>query len=214
MYEAARKEMVAKLVKAGYIKTPRVRNAMETIPRHVFVPDEMQKYAHADTPLEIGEGQTISAPHMVAIMLEILELEKGMKVLEVGCGSGYHASLAAYLVGAEGHVFTIDIIESLTLKAKANIAAVGLHDRIEVIHADGSRGLPEHAPFDRIMAACSAPEVPKPLIDQLGDPGIAVIPVGSGYTQNLAIVRKSRGKVTRTDEGGVAFVPMRGEYGR
>ncbi|MBU4032592.1 MAG: protein-L-isoaspartate(D-aspartate) O-methyltransferase [Candidatus Thermoplasmatota archaeon] len=214
MYEEERKAMVTKLESGGYIKSTGVRQAMETIPRHIFIPEEMQRFAHADTPMSIGEGQTISAPHMVAMMLEILGLKKGMKVLEVGCGSGYHASLAAYLVGAEGHVFTIDIIESLTQKAKVHISQIGLHDRITVIHADGSRGLPEEAPFDRIMAACSAPEVPHPLIDQLADPGIAVIPVGTGYSQNLAIVRKVGGKITRSEEKGVAFVPMRGEYGR
>lgn len=214
MYEEARKEMVAKLEKAGYVKSKQVKQAMETIPRHIFVPEEMQRFAHADTPLQIGEGQTISAPHMVAMMLEMLELGKGMKVLEVGCGSGYHASLAAYMVGSEGHVFTIDIIESLTVNAKAHINKVGLDDRITVIHADGSKGLKEHAPFDRIMAACSAPEVPKPLIEQLGDPGIAVIPVGTGFTQSLILVRKNRGKVTKEEFKGVAFVPMRGEFGR
>jgi protein-L-isoaspartate(D-aspartate) O-methyltransferase len=214
MHDEARKEMVAKLEKAGHIKTKKVKQAMETIPRHIFVPEEMQRYAHADTPLQIGEGQTISAPHMVAMMLEMLELEKGMKVLEVGCGSGYHASLAAYMVGDEGHVFTIDIIESLTLKAKAHINKVGLDDRVTVIHGDGSKGLKEHAPFDRIMAACSAPQVPQPLIDQLCDPGIAVIPVGTGFTQSLILVRKNRGKVTREEYKGVAFVPMRGEFGR
>jgi protein-L-isoaspartate(D-aspartate) O-methyltransferase len=136
-----------------------------------------------------------------------------MKVLEVGCGSGYHASLAAYLVGAEGHIFTIDIIESLTLRAKSNIAQIGLHDRIDVIHGDGSIGLPSQAPFDRIMAACSAPDVPQPLIDQLGDPGIAIVPVGTGFSQNLAIARKKNGKVTMDEERGVSFVPMRGQHG-
>jgi protein-L-isoaspartate(D-aspartate) O-methyltransferase len=214
MYEQARKDMVARLLRAGYVRTPGVRKAMETIPRHIFVPEEMQRFAHADTPMDIGEGQTISAPHMVAMMLEILELRKGMKVLEVGCGSGYHASLAAYMVGSEGHVFTIDIIESLTVKARAHISQIGLQDRVTVIHGDGSKGLGEQAPFDRIMAACSAPKVPQPLIDQLADPGIAVIPVGTGFSQSLAIVRKEDGRVRITEERGVAFVLMRGEYGQ
>jgi protein-L-isoaspartate(D-aspartate) O-methyltransferase len=205
--------MVEKLVKAGFIRTAKVRKAMETIPRHVFVPEEMRRFAYADAPLEIGEGQTISAPHMVAMMLEILELASGMTVLEVGCGSGYHASLAAYLVGGHGHVYTIDIIEKLTKQARANISQVGLHDRITVIHGDGSKGLPLHAPFDRIMAACSAPKVPQPLIDQLKDPGIAVIPVGAGFSQDLVTVRKKDGKVSTRVDHGVAFVPMRGEFG-
>ena len=215
MYDEARAEMVRKLEASGYIKTEPVKQAMLKVPRHIFVPEEMQRYAHADTPLDIGGGgQTISAPHMVAMMLELMELEKGMTVLEVGCGSGYHASLAAYMVGAQGHVYTIDIVEELTIKAKQHITQIGLHDRIDVIFADGSKGLPENAPYDRIMAACSAPDVPQPLMDQLKDPGIAVIPVGSGYTQSLAYVKKIDGEVIKKNYPGVAFVPMRGEYGR
>lgn len=215
MYEEARREMVRKLESSGYIKTEAVKQAMERIPRHIFVPDEMQRYAYADTPINIGGGgQTISAPHMVAMMLELLELEKGMTVLEIGCGSGYHAALAAYLVGAQGQVYTIDIVEELTDEARKHISQIGLHDRIEVIFADGSMGLPEHAPYDRIMAACSAPEIPQPLMEQLKDPGIAVIPVGSGYSQSLAYVRKVDGKIIKKNYPGVAFVPMRGEYGR
>jgi len=215
MYDEARMEMVEKLVSSGYIKTDQVRQAMEKVPRHIFVPEEMQRYAHADTPIQIGGGgQTISAPHMVAMMLELMELEKGMTVLEIGCGSGYHASLAAYMVGAQGHVYTIDIVEELTENAKNHIAQIGMHDRIDVLFADGSKGLPEHAPYDRIMAACSAPDIPQPLMEQLKDPGIAVIPVGSGYTQSLAYVKKIGGEVIKKDYPGVAFVPMRGEYGR
>jgi len=215
MQDEARKEMVRKLGESGYIKTQAVKRAMETIPRHIFVPEEMQKYSYADTPIDIGGGgQTISAPHMVAMMLELLELEKGMSVLEIGCGSGYHAALAAYLVGAQGQVYTTDIVEELTINARKHISQIGLHDRIEVIFADGSKGLPEHAPYDRIMAACSAPDIPQPLMEQLKDPGIAVIPVGSGYSQSLAYVKKIDGKVIKKNFPGVAFVPMRGEYGR
>ncbi len=215
MHDTARKQMVEKLVSSGYIKTDEVRQAMETIPRHIFVPGEMQRYAYADTPMPIGGGgQTISAPHMVAMMLELMELEKGMTVLEIGCGSGYHAALAAYLVGAQGHVYTIDIVEELTENAKRHIAQIGLHDRIDVLFADGSKGLPEHAPYDRIMAACSASKVPQPLIDQLKDPGIAIIPVGSGYTQSLAYVKKIDGELIEKNYPGVVFVPMRGEFGR
>ena len=215
MYDEARKEMVEKLVSSGYIKTEPVKTAMEKVPRHIFAPEDMQRFAYADAPIQIGAGgQTISAPHMVAMMLEFLELEKGMTVLEIGCGSGYHASLAAYLVGAQGHVYTIDIVEELTENAKKHIAQVGLHDRIDVIFADGSKGLPEHAPYDRIMAACSAPDIPQPLMEQLKDPGIAIIPVGSGYTQSLAYVKKVDGEVIKKNYPGVAFVPMRGEFGR
>jgi len=212
-FEEERKGLVAKLVQRGYITNSQVILAMESVPRHLFLPDESQKFAHSDTPLNIGQGQTISAPHMVGMMLELMELKKGMTVLEVGGGSGYHAALISYIVGGQGHVYTIEIIESLAKLAEHNITAVGLHDRVTVINGDGSRGLPEEAPFERITAACSAPEVPEPLVEQLTDPGIMVIPVGSGYLQNLILVKKENGEVTRKDYGGVAFVPMRGEHG-
>ena len=213
MHSDERKRMVDKLVNSGYVRSEQVVKAMETIPRHIFVPENYRQFSYSDTPLQIGEGQTISAPHMVGMMLELLELEKGHKVLEVGCGSGYHAALAGYLVGSEGHVYTIEIIEDLAKRAQENINAVGLHDRITILWQDGSKGLPEHAPFDRIMAACSAPAIPEPLVRQLKDPGIMVIPVGSGYYQYLYLVRKERGKITKKERGGVAFVPMRGEFG-
>ncbi len=213
MYEEERKNLVAKLVQRGYVKSQPVITAMESVPRHLFLPKELEKYAHSDTPLNIGKGQTISAPHMIGMMLDLMELEKGHKVLEVGGGSGYHAALLGYLVGGAGHVFSIEIIEELAARAEDNITAVGLHDRVTIINSDGSKGLPEHAPFDRITAACSAPSVPDPLVEQLADPGIMVLPVGTGYSQNLILVKKENGQITRKDYGGVAFVPMRGEHG-
>lgn len=213
MYEEERKDLVAKLVQRGYVKSQPVITAMENVPRHLFLPKEMEKFAYSDTPLSIGKGQTISAPHMIGMMLDLMELEKGHKVLEVGGGSGYHAALLGYLVGGAGHVYSIEIIEELATTAEENISAVGLHDQITIINGDGSKGLPEQAPFDRITAACSAPSVPEPLVEQLTDPGIMVLPVGTGYSQNLILVKKENGQITRKDHGGVAFVPMRGEHG-
>lgn len=213
MYEEERKDLVAKLVKRGYVKSQPVITAMENVPRHLFLPKEMEKFAYSDTPLNIGKGQTISAPHMIGMMLDLMELKKGHKVLEVGGGSGYHAALLGYLVGGAGHVFSIEIIEELAKRAELNIAAVGLHDRVTIINGDGSRGLPEHAPFDRITAACGAPSIPEPLVEQLTDPGIMVLPVGGDYFQELILVKKENGQITTKRKGGVAFVPMRGEHG-
>ncbi len=213
MFEEERKILVAKLVREGYVKTGQVISAMESVPRHQFLPKEVRTFAHSDTPLQIGEGQTISAPHMVGMMLELLELEKGHKVLEVGGGSGYHASLAAHIVGREGHVYSVEIIESLARQAEKNVRACGMHERVTVILDDGSKGLKRFAPFDRIMTACSAPTVPRPLVEQLTDPGIMVLPVGGGYFQELVLVKKKDGEITTKNKGGCAFVPMHGEYG-
>jgi protein-L-isoaspartate(D-aspartate) O-methyltransferase len=213
MFEEERKRLVARLVKAGYVKSPEVKNAMELIPRHEFLPRNMWGFAHSDTPLNIGEGQTISAPHMVGMMLELLELEKGQKVLEVGGGSGYHAALIAHLVGREGHVYSVEIIESLARQAERNISNVGMHGVVTTIIGDGSKGLNRFAPFDRITAACSAPSIPVPLVEQLKDPGIMVIPVGASYFQELILIVKLNGRIIKSHKGGVAFVPMRGEHG-
>lgn len=212
-YEDDRKRLVAKLRREGYVKSPEVIAAMEQIPRHEFLPRDMRGFAHSDTPLNIGEGQTISAPHMVGMMLELMELKPGQNVLEVGGGSGYHAALIAHIIGREGHIYSVEIIDSLAKQAEKNIRIAGMHERVTIILGDGSKGLKRFAPFDRITAACSAPSVPLPLIDQLKDPGIMVIPVGASYFQELILVRKHNGQVIKQRKGGVAFVPMRGEHG-
>jgi protein-L-isoaspartate(D-aspartate) O-methyltransferase len=213
MFEEERKRLVSNLVKAGYVKSPEVKAAMEHVPRHQFLPRDMWGFAHSDTPLNIGEGQTISAPHMVGMMLELLELVPGHNVLEVGGGSGYHASLIAHIVGREGHVYSVEIIESLAKQAEKNVRIVGMHEIVTTVVGDGSKGLKRFAPFDRITAACSAPSIPVPLVEQLNDPGIMVIPVGATYFQELILIVKLNGRIIKSQKGGVAFVPMRGEHG-
>jgi len=213
MHEEERKRMVEKLVRCGYVHSKEVIEAMERVPRHIFLSEGVRDYAHSDTPLSIGEGQTISAPHMVGMMLELMELKKGYTVLEVGGGSGYHAALLGYMVGTEGHVYSVEIIESLARKAEQNIKAVGMSDRVSIILGDGSKGLKRFAPFDRITVACTAPNIPEPLVEQLKDQGILIIPVGVGYLADLIMVKKDKGKLIKQNCGGVAFVPMRGEYG-
>lgn len=214
MFAAKKKQLIDKLIKGGYIKNKDVISAMEQIPREVFVPDEFKDFSYSDTPLRIGTGQTISAPHMVGMMLELIELKKGDKVLEVGGGSGYHASIAAAIVGDEGHVYSVEIIEELAIKAEINIKNAGMQDRVSVVLGDGSKGLEEHSPFDKIMVACGAPSIPRPLIDQLKDGGIMILPVGGGYYQTLVrVIKKPGGEIIKEDHGGCAFVPMVGEYG-
>jgi len=158
---------------------------------------------------------------MVAIMNEALELDVGHKVLEVGAGSGWHAATVAEVVAPSdvpkeewGHVWTIEIVPELVLMAKKNIETNGFSDRITVLHGDGSLGYPPEAPYDRILVTAAAPDVPRPLIDQLKDGGIMLIPVGGlHFFQSLLKVRKEGDKVKVQDLGGVAFVPLRGRYG-
>ena len=156
----------------------RVLEAMDEIPRELFVPDRVRQMAYQDHPLPIGEGQTISAPHMVAIMCDVLDLGEGMKVLDVGTGSGYHAAVMAKLVGPGGHVYSIERVGTLVAFARKNLLEAGI-ENVTVFEGDGSLGLPDHAPFDRINVAATAPKVPEPLQAQLKVGGKLVIPVGT-----------------------------------
>lgn len=208
-----RKSMVKRLKSSGYIRTARVEKAMGTVPRELFLPERMSDEAYVDSPLPIGNGQTISAPHMVAIMEEELDLLPGHKVLEIGGGSGYHAAVTAEIVKPDGKVFTIERIPELVETARSNIERAGYSNIIEVVQGDGSKGLPDKAPFDRIFVACGAPGIPAPLTGQLSDEGVMLVPVGSRHCQDLMKVRKRHGKVTQESRGGCIFVPLIGEHG-
>ncbi len=188
----------------------RVVEAMAGVPRDLFVPEELRSEAYFDLPLPIGFGQTISAPHMVAIMCEILDLRDGMTVLEVGGGSGYHAAVMAKLVGPKGHIYSMERIPELIAKARESLKKAGIAN-VTMIEGDGSIGLPEHAPYDRISVAATAPSVPEPLKQQLSIGGKLVIPVGVGF-QELVLVTRKNGFVTE-EKMGVAFVPLIGKYG-
>lgn len=212
--------LVQRLRDSGYLKTDEMERALRTVPREEFVRPESRRHAYRDTPLSIGLGQTISAPHMCVIMCEGMELRPGHRVLEVGAGSGYHAALTAEMVaptGSEstGHVYTIEIVKGLIEFSQSNLERTGYEDRITLVHGDGGLGLPEKAPFDRILVAAAAPSIPPPLVEQLSPNGILLIPVGSGYFQELFMVRKdAKGNISRRAWGGVAFVPLTGEFGR
>ena len=210
-FEYKRKTLVEKLKQEGRIKTDEVKNAFLEVPREEFIPEMIKKYAYVDTPLEIGDGQTISAPHMVAIMCEALDIKKGQKILEIGTGSGYHAAIVSLLVGKEGHVFTIERLSSLAERAKRNLINAGMKN-VTVEVCDGSKGLSSHAPFDRIYVTCAAPKTPQPLINQLNDPGKLIIPVGR-IICNLKLIEKKGGKLFIDNLGGCAFVPLVGKYG-
>ena len=158
---------------------------------------------------------------MVAIMDEALELEVGHKVLEVGAGSGWHAATIAEIVAPSdapkeewGHVYTVERIPELVAFAKANIKTAGYSDRVKVIHQDGTLGYPQAAPYDRILVVAAGPKVPKPLLQQLTDDGILIVPVGRAqFYQTLVKIRKKNGKTVEENLGGVAFVPLIGKHG-
>jgi protein-L-isoaspartate(D-aspartate) O-methyltransferase len=212
-FNEQRSRMVKRLLEQGYISTPEVSLAMERVPRHLFVPQELQDSSYQDTPLYIGEGQTISAPHMVGIMVENLDLHKGNKVLEIGSGSGYHAAVMAEMVRPTGHIFSVERIETLAMSARANLDNAGYSELVTVIIEDGSNGLPEHSPYDRISVAAAAPSIPEPLKLQLAEGGKLLVPVGGRLYQELMLVVRRGHQFTQENLGGCVFVPLVGEHG-
>ena len=211
--EREREALVDSLLRRGYVVSTAVEEAMRRVPREEFVPGRLRDDAYVDTPLPIGVGQTISAPHMVAIMAEKLDLKPGQKVLEIGSGSGYHAAVVAEMIMPDGHVYTIERIDSLARFAEDNLKRTGYSAVVTVIMGDGSKGLAEHAPFDRIFVACSAPDVPAPLREQLADGGRMLVPIGGRMYQDLICVERKSGKFVKSNHGGCVFVPLVGEFG-
>jgi protein-L-isoaspartate(D-aspartate) O-methyltransferase len=211
--EEERNWLVDSLVRRGYVTSEAVEKAMRRVPREEFLPQVIRSEAYVDTPLPIGEGQTISAPHMVAIMAEQLDLSPGHKILEIGAGSGYHAAVCAELIAPDGHVYTIERIASLATFAEDNLKRNGYGDLVTVIFGDGTKGLPDKAPFDRIFVAAGAPDIPAPLTDQLADGGKLLVPVGGRYYQDLIKVERKGKKLIKENMGGCVFVPLIGEYG-
>lgn len=201
----ARLDMVDLQIQRRGVSDPDVLEAMRTVPRHLFVPDKWQDEAYADHPLPIGYQQTISQPYIVAWMTELLQLDSGDKVLEVGTGSGYQAAVLGEL---DVQVYTVEIIEALALQATERLAAMG-YDQVYVEHRDGYHGWPEAAPFDAIIVTCAPDHIPPPLVQQLKDGGRMVIPVGppGGY-QSMFLVTKEGDRVTSRNLGGVSFVPL------
>ncbi|WP_297508955.1 protein-L-isoaspartate(D-aspartate) O-methyltransferase [Thermococcus sp.] len=203
---------VENLVREGLIRSDSVRRAFLKYPRYLFVEECYKKYAHLDEPLPIPAGQTVSAPHMVAIMLELADLRRGMNVLEIGTGSGWNAALIAELVKTD--VYTIERIPELVEFARRNLQRAGVKN-VHVIPGDGSKGFPPKAPYDRIIVTAGAPRIPEPLIEQLKPCGKLIIPVGSYHLWQdlLEVTKKKDGSVKVKNHGGVAFVPLIGEFG-
>lgn len=208
-YSQTRNHMVnSQLVPRG-IRDPRVLAALRQVPRHRFIPAPLWDQAYGDYPLPIGEDQTISQPYIVALMTEILEPRETDKVLEIGAGSGYQAAILAELVA---QVFTMDRVGPLANRARETLAAMG-YKNIQTRWGDGTLGWPEEAPFDGIIVTAAAPQVPRPLTEQLAPGGRLVIPVGDRYSQTLTLVRQTKEGLKFEYHGGCRFVPLIGQYG-
>jgi protein-L-isoaspartate(D-aspartate) O-methyltransferase len=188
------------------IRDPRVLDAMARVPRHLFMPSSPLSHAYADRPASIGHGQTISQPTVVAIMTHALQLEGNERVLEIGTGSGYQTAILSLLAK---EIYTMEIVRALADEAAARLRRLGYADNVHLRLGDGYEGWPTEAPFDRILVTAAPDEIPEELIDQLGEGGILVLPLGSsGWTQRLRRYRKKQGSVWSEDLGGVRFVPM------
>lgn len=185
----------------------RALGAIERVPRHEFVPAAQRSAAYEDRPLPIGAGETISAPHMVAIMLADLDLSAGDRVLEIGTGCGYHAAATAEIVGAE-NVYSVEYHADLADRARETLARTG-YGAISVHHGDGHDGWPAHAPYDRAYLTCAADAIPDAVREQVREGGIVLAPIGRGV-QRLIRAEKTGDGWTESDRGGVRFVEMHG----
>ena len=208
--ESLRTAMVERQLKARGIRDPRVLAAMAQVPRECFVAEKLRKFAYDDGPLPIGEGQTISQPYIVALMIEAARIAPGDRVLEVGAGSGYAAAVLSRIAG---EVHAIERHASLADSAQARLRALG-YDNVAISTGDGSGGLPDKAPFEAILVAAGSDNVPDPLRRQLAVGGRLVVPVGGAGLQSLlCVTRTGEGSWTENDLGGVRFVPLIGAFG-
>lgn len=210
-YRRLREQMVEQAIRARGVRSPLVLNAMMKVPREAFLPKHLREFAYDDAPLPIAEGQTISQPYIVAFMIEALALNGGERVLEIGAGSGYAAAVLAEIAG---EVYTVERLGPLAEKAASTLADLG-YDNVHVLHGDGTKGWPEHAPFDGIIVAAGGPKIPESLKEQLKIGGRLVIPVGQEQkVQELVrVTRISESEYRREDLADVRFVPLIGQEG-
>lgn len=205
-WKELRMDMVEKQIKKRGINDKAVLDAMRIVKRHELVPAVYQSKAYEDHPLPIGEKQTISQPYIVGLMSELLQADPGDKILEIGTGSGYQAAVLAEM-GLE--VFSIEIIQSLAVRAEADLKRLGYFD-VQVKHGDGYLGWPDEAPFDGIIITAAPPQLPQPLVDQLKTGARLVVPVGRGVQDLNVYTKKANGKVSKKTIIPVRFVPMTG----
>lgn len=196
--------MVEDQLRARGIRDPGVLAAMAEVPRHLFVPPERRAEAYADSPVPIGAGQTISQPYIVALMLEQLRLRPGLKVLEIGTGSGYQTALLAQM-GVK--LFSIERVPELAERASERLERLGFRNACLRV-ADGSLGWPEEAPFDRVIVTACSPRLPEALGDQLAEGGILVCPIGEGFSQMLTVSEREGGRIRTRGICECVFVPL------
>jgi protein-L-isoaspartate(D-aspartate) O-methyltransferase len=201
--------MIEMQLRARGIRDERVLSAMARVPRHEFVSEHLRTHAYDDNPLPIGSGQTISQPYIVALMLEALQLRPENVVLEIGTGSGYQTALLAELAA---RVYSIERHAELVRAAAAVLARLGYHN-VMLFTGDGSAGLPAFAPYDGIIVAAAAPDLPRALLDQLKEGGRMLVPIGAADAQELILVQKQQGEPAVTALTGCRFVPLIGEQG-
>jgi protein-L-isoaspartate(D-aspartate) O-methyltransferase len=204
-YAASRRQMVENQILSRGVSNKTVLAAMTNVPRHAFVPSSYQPQAYEDHPLPIGHGQTISQPYIVAVMTELVDLQPGERILEIGTGSGYQAAILAEITD---EVYTIEIIPELAARAIQTFEQLG-YDQIVAKQGDGYWGWEEYGPFDAILVTAAPDHVPQPLVQQLADGGKMVIPIGppGGY-QSLWLFERQGDQVIRHNWGGVSFVPF------
>jgi protein-L-isoaspartate(D-aspartate) O-methyltransferase len=208
-FEAERRAMVARQIRKRDIRSPRVLEAMESVPRHLFIPPEHLLSAYKDSPLPIGEGQTISQPYMVAAMADALVLEVKDRVLEIGAGSGYQAAVLSRLAR---EVIAVEAQPALLSATRERLSRLG-YSNVRVEESDGSLGWPTGAPYDAILVTAAAPSIPAPLIEQLAEGGRLVIPVGTLNEQQLVRLIKRHGRTMQQTLFACRFVPLIGQYG-
>lgn len=204
---AARERMVERLQRSGYVSRTSTIEALRAVPREQFIPGHNRENAYRDRPQPIGDGQTISAPHMVGKMVDLLELEPGDRVLEIGTGCGYHAAVVAEVVGAE-NVYSVEVSPQLAEETRSRLGDLG-YGEISIRVGDGREGWAAHAPYDASYLTCAAPEIPSPILDQVRHGGYIVAPIGTTIQELVRVTVRNGSTTDREHHGGVRFVTMR-----
>jgi len=203
-------EMVEYLIGIGAIRTEKVKRAFLAVDRALFTARNYNGSAYADYPIPITDSQTISAPSIVAIMLELLEVKEGQKILEIGSGSGYNTALLSYLAGSKGEVISVEYFSSLYEIAKTNLKKCGWCKNVLLVQGDGSEGYAQKAPYDRVIVTAAMPYIEgHPLTKQLKKDGVLVAPVGGRFYQDLVVYKNGKSQSVLP----VMFVPLLGKYG-
>lgn len=209
--EQRKQDLINTMKANGFLKEWTVERAIRVTPRHLFVPDEFVEQAYRDRPLPTKSMQTISQPSVVAKMTELLDVKNNSKILEIGCGSGWQSAILSRLTS--NHVYSIERLPEIVEFAKKNHKKADIQN-VQIIHGDGTLGLPEEAPFDRILVTAACKTIPPPLLDQLNEGGILVAPVGEYYSQDLVVVQKANQNIREIKrQSGFIFAPLVGKYG-